>query len=59
MNNFKLWALRRQRSSRIGYEFHRYDGYGFINFWIGSPTHHRWWAFSLYLNYKYKQKVQS
>lgn len=43
---------RRDRSSHIGYELHRHSGGGFFNFWIGSPTHHRWWAFSLYIYYR-------
>lgn len=43
---------RRQRSSRIGYELHHYAGYGFFHFWIGSPTVHRWWAFSFYIYFQ-------
>lgn len=43
---------RRFRSSRIGYELFRGKDSGFLNVWIGSPTHHRWWAFSLYIYFK-------
>lgn len=53
MNSLKLSVERRQRSSRSGYEFFKHEGRGFINFWVGSPTVHRWYAFSVHLYFKY------
>lgn len=53
-HSFKLGLQRNQRS-RSGYEYYKHDGFGFFNVWVGSPTHHRWWAFSLYLYFRYNQ----
>lgn len=50
---FKMFTLFGGRSSRIGYEFYKNKGQGFLKVWLGSPTHHRWYAFSFYLYFSY------
>ena len=45
----KLLIFRRQRSKRIGYEWHNYNGVRYLNVWWGSPTDHKWWAMNVYL----------
>ena len=32
----KISIYRRYRSSRIGYEWHNYDGYRWLHVWVGS-----------------------
>lgn len=44
---FLLW--RRQRSRWVSTEWHNHNGVTFINLTVGSPSAHRWWAFSAYL----------
>lgn len=44
----KISVMRRQRSSWIGYEWYNYAGVRWLNFWVGSPNVHRWWAFSVH-----------
>jgi hypothetical protein len=45
----RLIIFRHQRSARFGHEWLSYEGTRYINVWWGSPTHHRWWARSVYL----------
>jgi hypothetical protein len=47
---------RRQRSAGIRWEHCK--GH-YFNLTVGSPTHHAWWAFDLYLYYGGRHGAQS
>jgi hypothetical protein len=45
----RLIIFRHQRSARFGHEWHNWEGVRYIHVYWASPTHHRWWARSVYL----------
>lgn len=44
----KISVYRKDRAARVHWEHHR--GH-YIMFGIASPTHHRWWAFTVFIYY--------
>lgn len=55
MRDIKFSIQRRQRSSYFSWEHYDHGPDGFYNLTVGSPTAHRWWAFSLTMYYKNKE----
>lgn len=51
----RIELYRRQRSG-LRCEWRNSDGRKWLNIMIGSPTHHRWWAFNLYLIFGAKSR---
>jgi len=45
----RILVFRRARASRFDWEWHNYAGIRYFRIGVASPTHHRWWAFTLYL----------
>lgn len=45
----RVFINRRFRAARLGFEWHNYAGVRFVSVGVASPTHHRWWATSVYV----------
>jgi hypothetical protein len=45
------------RSAWCGNEFHHHGEYGFFKVWVGHPTIHKWWATTVYINWRIKMAL--